>query len=145
MCYTSESLLIPLTHEISLSIVDAAMRKWLTSVALTIVMLTGVVGVNAHQREGSCPMSKLPDCCKKARRHGPEASMARLCCNLNCSEQGSTGNSSFSFSAPQLSSASTSVILNTAQFSFRIVFPRQSQVDPHERNPRYIQHLALLI
>src|SRR5262245_14985957 len=128
-----------------LTIFAAVITKWLTSLALSLLMLTTIVGVGAHQQEGSCPISNLPDCCKKARSHTPEASMARLCCNLNCSEPGSTGNSSFSFSAPQLSSASTSVILNTAQFSFKVVFPRQSKVDPHERNPKYIQHLALLI
>ena len=146
MCYTSESLLIPLTHEISLSIVDAAMRKWLTSVALTIVMLTGVVGVNAHQREGSCPMSKLPDCCKKAQSHGHGASMARLCCNLNCSEPGSTGSSSSSFSTQRVSGAHTPVVLNAAEFNFRIVFRRQTQPRHlHDSNPKYITHLALLI
>src|SRR5215813_3070633 len=122
------------------------MRKWLTSVALTIVMLLGVAGVGAHQREGSCPMSKLPDCCKKARSHGLKASMARLCCNLNCSEPGSTGNSSSSFSTQQLSSVNTPVILNAVPSSFRIVFPRQrQQINLHDSNPRYIQHLALLI
>jgi len=124
----------------------AVIRKWLTSVALTIVMLTATIGVGAHQWEGSCPTSKLPDCCKKARSNGPQASMARLCCNLNCSEPGSTGSSSSSFSAQQLSTTNTPVILNAAEFNFRIVFPRPSQrIQLHESNPRYIKHLALLI
>jgi hypothetical protein len=109
-------------------------------------MLTSVVGAGAHQQEGSCPMSNLPDCCKKARSHGPEASMARLCCNLNCSEPGSTGSSSSRFSMQQLSSADTAVILNAAQFSFRIVFPRPpQQLHVRESNPKYITHIALLI
>jgi hypothetical protein len=122
-------------------------RKWLTSVALTIVMLTAAVGVGAHQQEGSCPMSKLPDCCKKARSHGPEASMARLCCNLNCSEPGSTGNSnSSSFSAQHGTAPNTAVALNAAQFDFRTVLPRQPlQIHPPESHPKYITNLALLI
>ena len=119
-------------------------RKWLTSVALSLVMLTSVVGVGAHQQEGSCPMSNVPDCCKKAQSHGPEASMARLCCNLNCSEPGSSGNSSSSFSTQRLSSAPA--VLNASQPSFRIVFPQQpQQLHLHDSNPKYITHLALLI
>src|ERR1043165_5490505 len=92
-----------------LTIVHAMMRKWLTSVALTIVMLTGAVGVGAQQREGSCPMSNLPDCCKKAQSHGPQASLARLCCNLNCSEPGSTGTTSSSSSTQQTSTVNNPV------------------------------------
>jgi hypothetical protein len=89
-------------------------------------------------------MSNLPDCCKKARSHGPEASMARLCCNLNCSEPGSTGNSASSFSMQQLSNAPS--ILSAAHVTFRIVFPRQQQqIHLHDSSPKYITHLALLI
>jgi hypothetical protein len=122
-------------------------RKSLTSVALTIVMLIAAVGVGAHQQEGSCPMSKLADCCKKARRQSPEASMARLCCNLNCSEPGSTGDSSSSsFSAQQGTAPNTPVAVNAAQFNFRIVLRRQSQqIYLPDSNPKYIKHLALLI
>jgi hypothetical protein len=110
-------------------------------------MLIGAVGVGAHQQEGSCPMSKLPDCCKKARGHGPEAAMARLCCNLNCSEPGSTGNSSsLNFSAPQGAAPNTPVALSAAQFDFRITLPRHSlKIHLSDSNPRYIKHLALLI
>src|SRR5690242_5251240 len=110
-------------------------------------MLMSVVGVGTHQREGSCPMTKVPDCCKKARSHGPEASMARLCCNLNCSEPGSTGNSgSSSFSPQQSTSPVPAVAVSAAQFNFRLVLTRQLQ-QPHlpDSNPRYIKHLALLI
>ena len=133
-----------LTPGAGLTIVAVVIRKWLISVALTVVMLTVAVGVGAHQQEGSCPMSNLPDCCKKARSHGPEASMARLCCNLNCSEPGSTGNSASSFSMQQLSNAPS--ILSAAHVTFRIVFPRQQQqIHLHDSSPKYITHLALLI
>ena len=121
------------------------MRKRCVLFGLIAAMLVSVVGVRA-QHQGSCPLTSLPDCCKKARSHGPEASMARLCCNLNCSEPGSTGSSSSRFSTQQLSSADTAIILNAAQFSFRIVFPRQpQQLHVRESNPKYITHLALLI
>jgi hypothetical protein len=114
---------------------------------LTIVMLIAAVGAGAHQQEGSCPMSNLPDCCKKARSHGPEAAMARLCCNLNCSEPGSTGNSnSSSFSAQQGAAPNLPVVPGVAQFDLRIVLHRHSQqVHVSDSNPKYITHLALLI
>jgi hypothetical protein len=110
-------------------------------------MLTAAVGIGAHQQEGSCPMSNVPDCCKKARNQGPEASMARLCCNLNCSEPGSTGNSSSSnFSAQQVTALQTPVASSAAQFSFRILLPlRPQQIHLANSNPKYIKHLALLI
>src|ERR1700741_2257157 len=76
-------------------------RKRLTSAALAIVMLTAAIGVGAHQQEGTCPMSKVPDCCKKAQSNERGASLARLCCNLNCSEPGSTANSSVSTRSTQ--------------------------------------------
>jgi hypothetical protein len=72
--------------------------------ALLAAMLGGVVGIGAHQDEGSCPLSNVPDCCEKARSSSkaPEVSMARLCCNLNCSEPGSSGGSgSAGFSSQQ--------------------------------------------
>src|SRR5215510_16090874 len=104
------------------------MRKWLTSVALTIVMLNAVVGAGAHQQEGSCPMSNLPDCCKKARSNGPDASIARLCCNLNCSEPGSTSNSnSSSFSTQQSTTANAAVSVNAATFNSKIGFTPHRQ------------------
>jgi len=122
------------------------MRKWLTSAALALVMLCSVAGVGAQQRAGSCPISKLPECCKKAQGHGRAASMARLCCNLNCSEPGSTGNTGSSFSTQQFSSANSPVVLNAVLPGFRIVFPRQRRQSHLQfSNPRYIQHLALLI
>ena len=122
-------------------------RKRLTSAVLAMVMLTAAIGVGAHQQEGTCPMSKLPDCCKKARSNGPGASLARVCCNLNCSEPGSTGNHSSSNSwTQQTVSASSFVAMAVAAFSSKIVFtPRREQFRPHDPNPRYIKHLALLI
>src|ERR1043166_3468425 len=117
-------------------------RKPMTSVVLTIVMLTAAVGVGAHQQEGWCPMLKLPACCKKARSNGPGASIARVCCNLNCSEPGSSSSSSFSV---QLSTtANTAVAVNAAPFSSKVVFtPHFQRFYSYDSNPRYIKHLAL--
>src|ERR1044071_1026005 len=110
-----------------------------------LVMLTVAVGVGAHQQEG--PMSNLPDCCKKAGSNGPAASMARLCCNLNCSEPGSTGNSSSSsFSAQRGTVLNTPIASSGAQFNFTIILPRQPQhIYLADSHPKYIKHLTLLI
>src|SRR5713101_4659070 len=92
------------------------MRKWFTALTLVAAMLGGAVGVGAHRGEGSCPMSNLPDCCKKAQSasSAPEVSMARLCCNLNCSEPGSRGTNISSSISPQQGAAPNTAILPSA-------------------------------
>jgi len=122
------------------------MRKWLTAFALVAGMLGGVVGVGAHEGEGS--MANMPDCCKKAQSasNNPAVSMARLCCNLNCSEPGSNGSSSSSsFSPQQTITPGGMAVPGAAPFSnvARLRLARSSH--PHDSNPKYIQHLALLI
>src|ERR1043165_6354432 len=105
-----------------------------------MVMLKATVGFGAHQQDGWCPMLKLPDCCKKARSNEPGASIARVCCNLNCSEPGSTGNGgSSSFSPQQSTTANTAFAISAVAFSFRIVLPRQpQQFHLSDSNPKYI-------
>ena len=123
------------------------MRKWLTSFILLAAMLGGSVGFGAHEGEGSCPMTNMPDCCKKAQSSGntAEVSMARLCCNLNCSEPGSSGSNASSFS-PQPGVA-LSVMLMPQVVTFKVIALTHYRRSPHKQdsNPKYIQHLALLI
>jgi hypothetical protein len=123
------------------------MRKWVTAFILVAAMLGGAVGVGAHEGEGSCPMTNMPECCKKAQSasNTPEVSMARLCCNLNCSEPGSSGSNASSFS-PQPGVA-PNVILMPQAVSFNGIAPTRYGQTPHKQdsNPKYIQHLALLI
>jgi hypothetical protein len=122
------------------------MRKWLTAFLLVASMLGGAVGIGAHEGEDS--MAGMPDCCKQAQSaNSPQVSMARLCCNLNCSEPGSGGSSSSSSFSTQQPVAPQSAILPTAP-SFRNIrsLGRCSQAPhPSDSNPKYIQHLALLI
>jgi hypothetical protein len=125
------------------------MRKWLTNLLLVIALGSGVVGVGAHENEGSCPMANVPDCCKKAQSASasPEASMARLCCNLNCSEPGSGGSTnSSSLSGQQGNMPNLAIIPGSTTFN-RASFSLSNQVEknPHDSKPKYIQHLALLI
>jgi len=123
-------------------------RKRLTSAVVALVMLTAAIGVGAHQQEGTCPMSKVPDCCKKARSTERGASLARLCCNLNCSEPGSTGNttSTSNLSTQHAINANSVVAVAASNFDSKIVLaPRLQHFRSHDSNPRYIKHLALLI
>jgi hypothetical protein len=122
------------------------MRKWLTAFILIAALLGGVVGVGAHQNEGSCPLNNLPDCCKKAQSsdNAPVVSMARLCCNLNCSEPGSTGSNTTSNSSPQPRVTANAM---PQAISFKGIPSTHYGQRPQKQdsNPKYIQHLALLI
>ena len=94
-------------------------------------------------------MANMPDCCKKAQSasNTPGVSMARLCCNLNCSEPGSGGSSSSSSVSPQQSVTPNGAVMpSVAPFSNVSPLVRYAQSShPHSSNPKYIQHLALLI
>jgi hypothetical protein len=124
------------------------MRKWFTAFILIAAMLGGAVGAGAHEEEGACPMSKLPDCCKKARlaSKSPEVFMARLCCNLNCSEPGSSGsNASSSFSPTQVVAPQAALITRVLSFNHFNLDHFASSPPNQNSSPKYIQHLALLI
>ena len=94
-------------------------------------------------------MTNMPDCCKKAHSSSntPEVSLARLCCNLNCSEPGSGGSStSSSFSPQPLTIPIAAVIPNALAFDQNKLSGRYvKSPHPNDSNPKYIQHLALLI
>ena len=124
------------------------MLRRLALLGLIATMLISVVGVGAHQHEGSCPLTNLPDCCKKARLRSkaPETSMARLCCNLNCSEPGSSGGSvSVQFSSPQGATSSSAVVPQPQMFGSITLNSHTRISHLADSNPKYIQHLALLI
>jgi len=124
------------------------MRKWITSSVLILVLLSSAGGVGAHQNEGSCPLSSLPNCCKKAQSTGntSEVSMARLCCNLNCSEPGSGGSSSYAnFVSPQGATALAVELPHQVITSSPAQFGYIQIAHLPESKPKYIQHLALLI
>jgi hypothetical protein len=125
------------------------MRKWFTCSLLIVAMLGGAVGVGAHEQEGICPLTKMADCCKKALagKKALESSMARLCCNLNCSEPASSGsNTSSSFSSQPGVTPIAAVIPNAVPFNSRNQSGRFAHLPRLEdSSPRYIQHLALLI
>ena len=126
----------------------SAMTKWLTTVALIAVMLGGSAGVGAHEQESSCPLSNMPDCCKKAQEaaNTPSVSMARLCCKLNCSQPGSGGPGNASNTSSPRGSVPTPVIIpNTIAQPVTAGHQYSPLANSFNSNPKYIQHLALLI
>ena len=136
-----------LTADLLAKYISIGMIKRALSLAAIIALLGGAVGASAA--DGSWVERNMPLCCKKARSaaNAPEVSMARLCCKLNCSEPGSGGSSTASsLSRNQGTNSATAIIPTPTQFSrfaIRDHYPHTN--DSHESNPKYIQHLALLI
>ena len=115
------------------------------SLAIIIALVGVVAGASAN--DGSWVEGNMPLCCKKARSatKAPEVSMARLCCKLNCSEPGSGGSSNASnLSRNQGTTLATAIIPTATQFS-RFAFRNLPTQVNHSHDPKYIQHLALLI
>jgi hypothetical protein len=128
------------------------MKTRLTSLVL-VLMLSGsaFAGVPWQFGEHSCGMDHSMggmDCCKAALMQGqtPKASVARLCCALNCTKEGTPPNSGIKLS-PQLQLISTypeiPQTLVTTQSLFRPF--GQSHGPPTDSHPAYIRNLALLI
>jgi hypothetical protein len=126
------------------------MAKWCISVVL-VLALTGSVlaGTSVHSGEQHCPMGGQDDCCAKAQsqKGTPEVYVARLCCSLNCTTQGTTaptGTINISTTlALALSTAVTPPLVETGNMRLARAYtmPERNQHSP----PFYIQHLALLI
>lgn len=128
------------------------MRKRLNIFMLVAALTAGVLsGVPAHAGEHDCPMGGIADdCCATAREHGgaPEVSAARLCCALNCTEPGTTGQAgSFQLSPTVALTLHTGAMPPVAADSPYAALPRSysSSSPPRDSHPAYIRHLALLI
>src|SRR6266851_1452204 len=81
----------------------------LASFALVLVICGSVfAGIPLHSNEQECSMRDMAgmDCCKKAAQAESvtlEASTARLCCALNCSQGGTTGSNGAQLPRPSTS------------------------------------------
>src|SRR5947207_12855313 len=81
------------------------------SLALILVIGGSVfAGIPLHSNEQECSMPEMAgmDCCKKATQAEsltPEVSTARLCCALNCSQNGTTGATGSQLPRPSTSQA----------------------------------------
>jgi hypothetical protein len=125
------------------------MKKWLTSLFLVLALAGGVLaGTPLHSGN-----SRMMICCKKAKdkEQTSEASIARLCCALNCTNSmpGPSG-VSFNFS-PSSVIISDSIVKQIALLLEKeksvstvfISFERGSL--PQKSPPKYIQHHSFLI
>jgi hypothetical protein len=129
------------------------MRMRLTSLAL-VLMLSGsaFAGIPCQFGEHSCNMDHSiggMDCCKAALLDGQtlRASVARLCCALNCSKEGTLPTNGVKFS-PQLQlTISTYPEIPQALLATQALSRRfgPSHGPPTDSNPAYIRNLALLI
>src|SRR6267378_2439910 len=83
----------------------------LASLALVLIIGGSVsAGIPLHSNEQECSMPGMSgmDCCKKAAQFQgltPEVSSARLCCALNCSQNGTTGSTGSELPRPSTSQA----------------------------------------
>jgi hypothetical protein len=124
------------------------MMKWCTSLILALLLMgSAVAGVPMHSGEKKCPMMGTDDCCEKAESQSmtPQATVARLCCSLNCSVPGTTTPTSTALKAPSPTLALAAIIPAMSVIKKRDLAtnltPERNQHSP----PFYIQHLALLI
>ena len=125
------------------------MKKWLTSFFLLFALTAGVfAGMPVHSEKMG-----MMKCCDKAKSkdRSREASMARLCCTLNCSDSAPTSSGlSFNFS-PSSVAIEDSIAAQIADL-FKIMKVKPS-ISPlvelaavkRSFQPKYIQYHSFLI
>src|SRR5438445_4224457 len=125
------------------------MAKRLTLLFLLLSLAGGVLaGTPLH-----APNDKMMKCCDKAKSKdkSPDASIARLCCGLNCSDSTPTPSGiSFNFSPSNIITSTSIAEQIAALFPMRKVQTSQPLQYSREAlsrifRPKYIQHNSLLI
>jgi len=89
------------------------------------------------------------DCCKAALSHNntPQVATARLCCSLNCSQNGTTPSNGVRVQ-PKLQPTLLAHLTGTPAILppvFLLRHSSHSHGPPTDSHPAYIRHLALLI
>jgi hypothetical protein len=118
-----------------------------------LLMLAGsaFAGMPLHSNEQSCPMGGAMgemDCCKTAltKGKGAEVATARLCCAVECSNDGTSPSGNLRIPKSQLAvsvfHASTPILPNSVLLTSHI---RHTHSPPFDSHPAYIRNLALLI
>ncbi|HSE32278.1 MAG TPA: hypothetical protein VLA93_11950 [Pyrinomonadaceae bacterium] len=128
------------------------MKTRLASLFLVLILAgTTLAGVPIHFGEGECSMGEMMDmdCCEAALKQEstPEVANAKLCCALNCAQNGTT-------SPPKASRVTPSATLRALShaaltYSPPTGFLRFASSDrlhgPPKSGPLYLHNLALLI
>jgi len=128
------------------------MKARLASLFLVLIFAGSTfAGVPIHLGEGECSMGEMMDmdCCESALKQesSSEVANAKLCCALNCAQNGTT-------SPPKLSRVTPSATLRSVShtaltYSPLTGFLRFDSSDrlhgPAKSGPLYLHNLALLI
>lgn len=128
------------------------MKKWLTTLFLILAIAgSALAGMPLHSENTNSRMMK---CCQKARskEQSKEASLARLCCAVNCGDSAPTpSGTSFNFS-PSFLIISDSLIKRIALHLFieekqKLIIAILFQRIPlaQRLQPKYLKHHSLLI
>src|SRR5258708_11896414 len=125
--------------------------RFISLVILLVVAGSAVAGALLHSNEQSCSMGGamgVMDCCKAAlsQNNTPQVASARLCCSLNCSQNGTTPNGVRV--QPKLQPALSAHLTSAQALLPPVLLLRHSSHShgpPTDSHPAYIRHLALLI
>jgi len=130
-----------------------AMRTRLISLVILLVVAgSAIAGAPLHSNEQSCSMGGAMgemDCCKAALSHNntPQVASARLCCSLNCSQNGTTPSNGIRLQ-PKMQPSLSAYLIGSLAILPPVSFLRHSNHShspPTDSHPAYIRHLALLI
>jgi len=129
------------------------MRTRLTSLVLLLIVAgSAFAGTPLHSNEQSCSMGGAMggmDCCKAAlsHNHTPQVASARLCCSLNCSQNGTTPSNGVRVQSKMQPSLSAHLAGSQAipPPVLLLRYNSHSHSPPLDSHPAYIRHLALLI
>jgi hypothetical protein len=129
------------------------MRTRLISLVILLVVAgSAVAGAPLHSNDQSCSMGGAMgeiDCCKAAlsQNNTPQVASARLCCSLNCSQNGTTPSNGVRFQPKMQPSLAAHLVGSQAILPYMPLLWRSSlsHGPPTNSHPAYIRHLALLI
>jgi hypothetical protein len=128
------------------------MKKRLASLFLLLVLFgSAFAGVPLHFGESECGMESMMDmdCCKAAllQIQTPEVADAKLCCALNCAQNGTTSPpNTVRVTPPSPARAPSQPAIAQQLPQSSILFHRIDRLHgPPNSGPTYLRNLALLI
>ncbi len=128
------------------------MKKRLASLILLLVLATSALtGVPLHFGESECGMDGMMDmdCCKAAllQNQTPEVADAKLCCALNCAQNGTTSSPNVGRVNPPSPARAPlhPAIAHPLPQSSLLLHRIDRLHGPPKSGPTYLRNLALLI
>ena len=128
------------------------MTSRLGSLFLLLMLVSGAsAGVPLHSGQSNCGMSDMMDmdCCQKALLNEltPEVADAKLCCALNCAQEGMTSPpGTLRVMPPTVANTATPPAISQPWPNLELLFRQVDQLHgPPHAGPTYLRTLALLI